>query len=90
MRNLLAFFAALVLAFLAVGWWQDWYKIRTSTTDGHPTFSIELKTEKIGDDTKKAQDYVAKAIADRAARAEAEKKKAEEAKKVEDDPFKTP
>ncbi len=82
MRNLLAFFAALLLSFLAVGWWLDWYKIRTSTTDGHPTLNVEFYTKKIGEDVKKGEDYVAKAIAERAARAEAEKKAAE-AKKAE-------
>ncbi|MBY0232190.1 MAG: hypothetical protein K2W96_23170 [Gemmataceae bacterium] len=82
MRNLLAFFAFLLLSFLAVGWWLDWYKVRTSSTDGQPTLNVEFNTKKMGEDMKKTEEYVAKLAADRAARLEAEKKAAE-AKKAE-------
>ncbi len=84
MRNLLAFFAALLLSFVVAGWWLDWYKFRTTTTDGHPSVTVDFNTKKISEDVQKAEAAIAKGIADRAARLDAEKK-AEEARKLTTD-----
>ena len=87
MRNLLAFVAALLLSFVVVGWWLDWYRFRTSSADGKPSVIVDFNAQKIREDVKGAKAYIAKGFADHAARVEAEKKadaakKAEEAKKV--------
>jgi hypothetical protein len=51
MRNLLALFALLVLAFLGCGYFLGWYKISTAPApDGHRSVTIDLNTKKIGQD----------------------------------------
>src|SRR5262249_35502251 len=53
MRNLLAFAAAAVLVFLGLGWYFDWYHIKTVPTgDGHQSFTIDINKAKIGSDVK--------------------------------------
>jgi hypothetical protein len=50
-RNLLAFFAALVLTFLGVGYFLNWYQISTTPgPDGRRSVTIDLNTKKIGQD----------------------------------------
>ncbi len=57
MRNLLALAAALVLIFLGLGWYFDWYRIKTTTTeDGHRQINIDLNTDRIKSDVGKARD----------------------------------
>lgn len=54
MRNLLALAAALVLIFLGLGWYLNWYHISTTTTsDGHREISIDLDPTKIRNDISK-------------------------------------
>ena len=84
MRNLLAFFAALLLSFVVAGWWLDWYHLRTTTTEGRPSVTVDFNTKKMGADMQKAEAAIAKGIADRAARLEAEKK-ADDARKLTTD-----
>jgi hypothetical protein len=51
MRNLLALAAAIVVVFLGLGWYLDWYRIKTSTTgEGHREISIDLNTDRINTD----------------------------------------
>lgn len=51
MRNLLALFALLVLAFLGCGYFLGWYKISTTPgPDGQRSVTIDLNTKKIGAD----------------------------------------
>src|SRR5262249_31146342 len=47
MRNLLAFLAAAVLVFLAMGWYLGWYTFRTvPTSPGHHGYTIDIDTKK--------------------------------------------
>jgi hypothetical protein len=46
MRNLLALFGALVLVFVAAGWYLGWYDVRT----GAGTSTINVKANKVADD----------------------------------------
>ena len=82
MRNLLAFVAAAVLAFLAVGWYLGWYQVvtRPNLTTGHEAINIDVDGNKIGDDIHKAEakivDAAEKARQDHAALAADEVKTA--------------
>src|SRR5262249_21335341 len=55
MRNLLAFAAAVVLAFLGLGWYLDWYKIQSvpGITPGQSSYNIEFHQQKITQDVQK-------------------------------------
>lgn len=54
MRNLLAFVAAAVLTFLGVGWYLDWYRVKSSPADtGHHRMDIDINGEKIIQDVQK-------------------------------------
>src|SRR2546423_322392 len=47
MRNLLAFLAAAVLAFVGLGWYLDWYKVQSvPSTPGHQSFTVEVNGTK--------------------------------------------
>jgi hypothetical protein len=83
MRNLLAFLAAAVVAFLVVGWWLDWYNFRSvPSPDGKPSVTVDFNTQKIREDVAKAQAAVEKQLAESKARQEA-KRQAALAKKGE-------
>ncbi len=48
MRNLLAFLAAAALTFLGVGWYLDWYHVKSSPADaGHHRVDIDINRDKI-------------------------------------------
>jgi hypothetical protein len=54
MRNLLAFLAAVVLTFLGVGWYLNWYKIKSDPAPaGHHHVNIDVNSEKIVEDVEK-------------------------------------
>jgi hypothetical protein len=54
MRNLLAFLAAALLTFAALGWYLDWYNVTsTPLSGGHREVKINLNTPKIGEDFEK-------------------------------------
>ncbi len=56
MRNLLALVGLLVVLFLGLGWYLDWYRVRpvTSITDpGHKTYTIDINAQKVEDDVQK-------------------------------------
>ena len=51
MRNLLAFGAVALLTFAGLGWYLDWYSIRSGPApDGHREVKINFNTGKIGED----------------------------------------
>jgi hypothetical protein len=55
MRNLLAFLMALILTVGGLGYYLDWFKVRTSpSTDGHTTLNIDWNSLKFYQDTAKA------------------------------------
>jgi hypothetical protein len=54
MRNLLALFALVILIFAGLGWYLDWYKIKTEpAAAGHHQVNIDFNGTKIRDDSKK-------------------------------------
>lgn len=59
MRNLLAFTAAAALTVAGLGWYLGWYKIHSgAATDGHRSVNIDINTEKITSDIKRAEQKV--------------------------------
>jgi hypothetical protein len=55
MRNILALIGAAVVAFLVVGWYLGWYEIsRTASPGGKQAFQVDVNSDKITDDVKKA------------------------------------
>ncbi|MFO0928999.1 MAG: hypothetical protein U0736_18590 [Gemmataceae bacterium] len=80
MRNMLALVALLVIAFLAVGYFQDWYKVRgVPSPDGQRSLAVDINTKKIGQDLQKAEDSIQKKLEEkaRAAREEAARQQKE-------------
>jgi len=70
MRNLLAFAAAAVVAFLAVGYFLNWYQVRAIPGPaGHEDVHFDVDGKKIGADVKKGEEELMDAL-----------KKAEEAR----------
>jgi hypothetical protein len=55
MRNLLAFAAAAALTFGGVGWYLDWFHVRSGpvTSDGHQNVNIDINGPKIARDVHK-------------------------------------
>ena len=54
MRNLLAFLAAALLAFLGLGWYLGWYTVHTIPADaGHRSVTIDFNAQKIEKDVQK-------------------------------------
>ena len=95
MRNLLAFLMALILTVGGLGYYLDWFKIRTAPgTDGHTSVNIDWNALKFFQDTakagakvtemldKKAKDETEKVEADKKAKAEADRVEAD--KKAKD------
>ena len=59
MRNLLAFFAAAIVAFAWVGWYLDWYKIKADpAVAGHRNVNIDFDSDKIVSDSQKGMHKV--------------------------------
>jgi hypothetical protein len=54
MRNLLAFLAAAIVTFAGVGWYLDWYRIKSApATDGHHQLNIDVNRKKMLEDVHK-------------------------------------
>jgi len=59
MRNLLAFLGAALLTFAIVGWYLDWYKVKsTPANNGHNQLNIDVNRSKIIDDVQKGEEKV--------------------------------
>ena len=57
MRNLLALMGAALVTFAAVGWYLDWYRIRTEPgASGHRQVEIDFNGTKIQHDLEKGRD----------------------------------
>jgi hypothetical protein len=52
MRNLLALLGLVLLAFLGLGWYLDWYRVtpKPASDSGHRSVEIDINTKKIGAD----------------------------------------
>jgi hypothetical protein len=54
MRNLLAFFAAAAITFVGLGWYLDWYQVRSQPGPaGHHNVNIDFNKVKIAEDVHK-------------------------------------
>ncbi len=63
MRNLLAFLAAVVLAFAGVGWYLGWYKVDTAwLSSGHLDVHGDINGPKIKEDIREGEKEVEDAI----------------------------
>ena len=59
MRNILAFLGALVVTLVAVGWYENWFQVRsTPGTDGNRNISIDIDSKKVGDDIKQTENKI--------------------------------
>lgn len=58
MRNLLALLAVVVLAFVGVGYYRDWYKVSAQGDDVH----ITINREKVTTDVRASEEKVHKAL----------------------------
>ncbi len=80
MRNMLAFVGAIVVTVGGVGYYLDWYQVRSNPSlTGQRSFNIDINTNKIGDDLHKGTAKVQDVLDKRRQEAEA-KLKAEAAK----------
>jgi hypothetical protein len=63
MRNLLAFMAAVVLAFAGAGWYLGWYQVESAPAPaGKNAVKIEIDRAKIGDDLQKGEEKLHDAL----------------------------
>jgi hypothetical protein len=70
MRNLLAFLAALTLTVLGVGWYLDWYHVRTNpSSQGKKSVTVDINTRKISEDIQKAEQQLQRRLAERSGNA---------------------
>lgn len=54
MRNLLAFLAAAVIAFLGLGWYLGWYSVHpTMIKPGQQSYTIDIDSKKIKEDVQR-------------------------------------
>jgi hypothetical protein len=59
MRNLLALLSALLLLIAGAGWYLGWFTLHTQTGDsGHRKVSIDIDTNKIGQDLHKGEEHL--------------------------------
>jgi hypothetical protein len=59
MRNILAFIGALVVTLVVVGWYEDWFQLRTTPgADGNRNLSIDIDSKKVTDDVKKTENEI--------------------------------
>jgi hypothetical protein len=63
MRNLLAFLAAATLTVAGLGWYLDWYRIRSQPAPtGQRSLTIDINTSKIGADIHKGEQGLQKML----------------------------
>lgn len=60
MRNLLALFGAALLTVVGVGWYLNWYKVRSqpASVPGQHSVNIDFDTHKIGSDLQKGEQKI--------------------------------
>ncbi len=59
MRNILAFVGALIVTLVAVGWYENWFQLRTTPgADGNRNISIDIDSKKVDQDVKQAEKFI--------------------------------
>jgi hypothetical protein len=72
MRNIFAFLGALVLTLLAVGWYENWFQVRTTPgTDGNRNISIDIDSTKVTNDIEEAEHKIQTFVEDEAKKTKA-------------------
>jgi len=80
MRNMLAFLAALVLTFVGLGAWRDWYSVGTLPADGaRMAFRVEIDGGKVFSDLVQSAKAVSRKISEQGK----DKDKEKDAKAIE-------
>jgi hypothetical protein len=65
MRNMLAFLAALVLTFIGLGAWRDWYTVGTLPAEGtRVAFRVEIDGGKVFSDLVQSAKAVSRKISE--------------------------
>jgi hypothetical protein len=63
MRNLLALLGALLLLMAGLGWYLDWFKVKTQpAAEGHHDVHIDINTTKIGQDIHSGEEKLQKML----------------------------
>jgi hypothetical protein len=67
MRNMLAFLAAMALAFACTGWYLEWFAFNSAPApSGHRSVTIDVNTPKIAADLLEAEKKIEQKLADKA------------------------
>ena len=67
MRNMLAFLAAMALAFACTGWYLNWFAFNsTPAPAGHRSVTVDFNTPKIAADLLEAEKKLQQKLADKA------------------------
>ena len=67
MRNMLAFLAAMTLAFVCTGWYLNWFAFNTAPgPSGHRNVTVDFNTPKIAADLLEAEHKLQQKLADKA------------------------
>ena len=67
MRNLLAFLAAMTLAFVCTGWYLNWFAFRSAPApSGHRSVTVDFNTPKIAADLLEAEQKIQQKLAEKA------------------------
>ncbi len=64
MRNFLALLAILVLVFLGVGYYRDWFTFSSTSSDGTLNINTQVDKEKIKEDVGKAKQQIQESTKD--------------------------
>ena len=73
MRNMLAFFAAMLLTIAGAGWYLGWYTVRsTPAPEGQRSVTVDINTVKIARDLRAAEERLQQELAERSRKNKAE------------------
>ena len=67
MRNMLAFLAAMALAFVGTGWYLNWFAFKSAPApSGHRSVTVDFNTPKIAADLLEAEHKLQQKLAEKA------------------------
>lgn len=76
MRNMLAFVAALLITLGAVGFYLGWFNVHSAPgPEGNTSFRLDVNTNKIGEDIRKAEEKLQQRLAENSKSGETASKK---------------
>jgi hypothetical protein len=81
MRNILAFLGALVVTLLVVGWYENWFQVRTTSgTGGTRNITIDIDSNKVTSDIEETEHKIETFVEEEAKKAKAGQPSAQPAK----------